>query len=84
MVSGDALKKSNQTEFRELLRLHSDGLTVSQISKLTDKTKDSVLASLKCMPDAYIDRWLPARGKDAGVWCVVVPPENCPKPERNK
>lgn len=76
------MKKSNHAQIRELLRVHHDGLTVLELSNMTSKRTDATLASLKCMPDAYIDRWKPARGKDAGVWCVVVPPENCPKPER--
>jgi hypothetical protein len=78
------VKKSNQTQFRELLRLHSDGMTATELSNSSGTRKDSTLASLKCMPDAYIDRWTSVSGKFAGVWCVVVPPENCPKPERNK
>jgi len=76
--------KSNQTMFRHLLRLHDDGLTVAQLSQLSGKNKDATLGSLKCMPDTYIDRWILSHGKFAGVWCIVTPPENCPKPERNK
>ena len=78
------MKKSNQQALRELLRLHTDGLTVLELSNMAGTRTDATLASLKCMPDAYIDRWKPARRQDAGVWCVVIPPENCPKPERNK
>ena len=76
------MRKSNHAQIRELLRLHTDGLTVLELSEMMGTRTDATLASLKCMPDAYIDRWKPARGKDAGVWCVVVPPENCPKPTR--
>ena len=78
------MRKSNQPQLRALLRIHTDGLTVLEMSEMSGLPTNSVLASLKCMPDAYIDRWKPARGKDAGVWCVVVPPENCPKPERKR
>lgn len=78
------MKKSNHQALRTLLRKYHDGLTVLELSNMAGTRTDATLASLKCMPDAYIDRWIPARGKDAGVWCVVVPPENCPKPERNK
>lgn len=78
------MKKSNHQALRALLRKYHDGLTVLELSNMAGTRTDATLASLKCMPDAYIDRWIPARGKDAGVWCVVVPPENCPKPERNK
>ena len=74
------MKKSNHTQFREILRLHADGMTVTELSKLSGKNKDATLGSLKSMVDAYIDRWTLVRGKYSGVWCVVVPPENCPKP----
>jgi hypothetical protein len=76
------MRKSNQAQFRELLRLHSDGLTSTELSKMSGTRKEAALVSLKCMPDAYIDRWINIRGQDAGIWCVVIPPENCPKPER--
>jgi len=38
------------------------------------------------MPDAYIDRWqkINAKNNYAAVWCVVVPPENCPKPNQKE
>jgi hypothetical protein len=36
------------------------------------------------MPDAYIDRWLKTGKRFAAVWCVVVPPPHCPKPEKKK
>jgi hypothetical protein len=37
------------------------------------------------MPDIYIDRWTEVKDSKGRsfytpVWCVVVPPENCPKP----
>jgi hypothetical protein len=47
---------------------------------------DGINRSLKCMPDAYIDRWF-ATGRNryySAVWCVVVPPENCPKPNQKE
>ena len=78
------MKKSNQTPLRAMLRLYTDGLTVAQLSSVTGLDVDGIARSLKCMPDAYIDRW---ETKEHGryisaVWCVVVPPANCPKPER--
>lgn len=75
------MRKSNQTEIRAQLRLHTDGMTVGELSNLMNIEGNGVLRSLKNMPDTYIDRWLYVRGQFAGVWCVVVPPENCPKPE---
>lgn len=76
------MRKSNQAAIRTLLREHDDGLTVSQLTDLMGSNKNSVNASLKCMPDAYIDRWQTAGRQKyySAVWCVVVPPENCPKP----
>ena len=73
-----------QTKVRELLR-DSDGMTVVRIRNAMGlRVKDgsaSVAAALKAMPDAYIDRWVAAEnGGWAAVWCVVVPPEDCPKP----
>ena len=78
------VKKSNQPRLRELLRQHPDGLAVLEMSERLELPTNSVLASLKCMPDAYIDRWFTAGRKKyySAVWCVVVPPENCPKPKR--
>jgi hypothetical protein len=74
-----------QTQIRELLR-DSDGMTVVHIRKaLGLRVKDgsaSVAAALRSMPDTYIDRWVVAeKGGWASVWCVVVPPEDCPKPD---
>ena len=78
------MRKSNQTPLRSALRMCDDGLTVNQLANLTGLDMDGINRSLKCMPDAYIDRWTYRRGQYAGVWCVVVPPENCPKPEPRK
>jgi hypothetical protein len=78
------MKKSNQTPLRVMLREYPDGLTVAQIAHATGLDVDGINRSLKCMPDAYIDRWQNSeRGRYiSAVWCVVVPPENCPKPTR--
>jgi len=39
---------------------------------------------LKNMPDTYIDRWVErterGRGKWTAVWCIVIPPLDCPQP----
>jgi len=76
------MRKSNVLALRILLRGDADGLTVAQMADLTGAPENSVLRSLKAMPDAYIDRWT-TTGRQRyyrAVWCVVVPPENCPKP----
>ena len=80
------MRKSNQTALRALLRGHGDGLTVAQMATRTDAAQNSVQRSLKTMPDAYIDRWQTAgrRKYYSAVWCVVVPPENCPKPNEKE
>lgn len=80
------MRKSNQTPLRALLRGQTDGLTVAQIACVTGLDVDGINRSLKCMPDAYIDRWF-ATGRNryySAVWCVVVPPENCPKPNQKE
>jgi hypothetical protein len=69
-------------EIRALLRTHSDGMTLEQIVWAVKRDKANVKKNVRAMPDAYIDRWeaVPRR-QYAAVWCVVVPPEDCPKPE---
>ena len=70
---------------RAALRAHPDGLTTTQIHSATNAPQDTIRSILHNMPDAYIDRWI-YRGTQKylnAVWCVVVPPPHCPKPERN-
>lgn len=75
--------KRRMSQIRDALRQNHDGLTKRELQTLvpgwTDKTIESDLLS---MPDAYIDRWQESksRHKYVAVWCVVVPPANCPKP----
>ena len=81
------MKQRRTTRIRATLRSekYSDGLTVSQLSILCDMAPYNVKDALKGMPDAYIDRWVKERtgpGRMAAVWCVVVPPENCPPPRK--
>jgi hypothetical protein len=75
-------------DIRRLLRTN-DGMTTAELCAALDKTRDKyafkkrVAATLHTMPDAYIDRWMPAHNNLwTAVWCVVIPPENCPKPSR--
>lgn len=80
------MKKPHLPAIRELLRAHSDGLTVKEIlAKLPQISKAAVVrSSLAKMPDAYIDRWVikgGTRGQDEAVWMVVVPPPHCPHPK---
>lgn len=77
--------QSNAPRLRELLRENTDGLTVAQLSESTGYRADSIANTIGAMQDAYIDRWIgPYRGQWAAVWCVVVPPANCPKPTETK
>tara|TARA_R110000868_G_scaffold208537_1_gene458011 strand:- start:302 stop:514 length:213 start_codon:yes stop_codon:yes gene_type:complete len=67
-----------------MLRNEEDGSTVAELALRLDARKVSIAAALARMPDTYIDRWTEAgqsRPYEA-IWCVVTPPENCPKPER--
>jgi hypothetical protein len=78
------MRKPHHPSIRELLRQHPDGLTISAIQHTLCISKDAtVRRCLEVMPDAYIDRWTTtrnSRGQFLAVWCVVVPPENCPYP----
>lgn len=70
-------------ELRAHLRANPDGLTTAELTELTGRDKYNVLRTLKLMPDAYVDRWEgPKRGQYASVFCVVVPPPDCPHPTR--
>lgn len=73
----------NQT--RNLLRANPDGMTAKQIDEgINYDNLPHVYRILKAMPDAYIDRWQRTGKRLSAVWCVVVPPPNCPKPEIKK
>jgi len=62
---------------RELLRANPDGMTPGEMHEAIGGLQKSIAAALQRMPDAYVDRWQsPVRP----VWCVVVPPEHCPRP----
>lgn len=76
-----------QKLIRDYLRQENyrDGLTALQLSVLCGVSASVVAATLKKMPDAYIDRWTKNHawgpGRYAAVWCVVIPPPHCPPPE---
>jgi hypothetical protein len=77
------MSKSKHDLVRKVLRDSEDGLTVKQIMDLSQVHTDSLSRILQKMPDAYIDRWSgPTKGQYSAVWCVVVPPENCPQPSK--
>ena len=75
--------KSKHDLVRKVLRESEDGLTAKQITEAVGVDKDPLSRILQTMPDAYIDRWSgPTKGQYSAVWCVVVPPENCPHPTK--
>lgn len=85
MNDGKPRKGHLMARIRNELRQRPDGLVALTLSALTGSDKSEIYYSLRHMPDAYIDRWEPSeaqRGpRHVAVWCVVVPPENCPKPD---
>lgn len=75
------MSTSMQGTVRKLLRASPDGMTIAQITAASEIQQDSLSRILRLMQDAYIDRWVgPIRGQYSAVWCVVIPPENCPHP----
>ncbi len=69
---------------RELLRSNPEGLTVAQIAELVETDNTHVYKIMPKMVDAYIDRWIKNGQRVSAVWCVVVPPPHCPRPEKKK
>lgn len=69
---------------RKILREEEDGTTVAELADRLDARKVSIASALSRMPDTYIDRWTEAGQSQPyeAIWCIVTPPENCPKPTR--
>jgi hypothetical protein len=76
--------KPNPPIIRSLLRECDDGMSVNEIEAKTGIDQDQVRKCLNKMPDAYIDRWVYLHSNPTAIWCVVVIPENCPRPKRTK
>lgn len=74
------MRKSNHHAVRMLLQKYPDGLTVYDIAERVEKSTTSSRRALLGMPDAYIDRWTAHRKQWVAVWCVIAPPQHCPKP----
>ena len=67
---------------RVALRGIPDGMTLEELADLLNRPRTNVRKVLKAMPDVYIDRWEAApRGQYKAVWCAVIPPTDCPRPE---
>lgn len=87
------MKKPHAPQVRVLLRANPEGMTNQEIRKALDLTsvkQSTMLRILENMPDTYIDRWIMlrgSRGQYSAIWCIVVPPANCPyptdRPKRN-
>ena len=75
------MHKSNHHAIRMVLQKYPDGLTTSEIAERLEKDASHIRRALLGMPDVYIDRWASRRKQWTAVWCVVVPPQNCPKPK---
>jgi len=75
---------SYNKQVRQALRDNPDGLTVAQIVIATGAPENTVNRLLRNMPDVYIDRWIYRGTKKyvSAIWCAVVPPPDCPRPER--
>ena len=83
------MREPRAPALRALLRgKRSDGATALQLAvemDLPEKSRYSVFETLSNMPDTYIDRWFEAPNvPPSAVWCVVVPPDDMPKPERKR
>jgi len=67
---------------RVALRGVPDGMTLNDLAELLGRDHSNVRKVLRNMPDTYIDRWETApRGQYKAVWCIVVPPSDCPRPD---
>jgi hypothetical protein len=70
---------------RVALRGIPDGMTLNELSELLGRPQYNVRKVLKAMPDTYIDRWeIAPRKQYKAVWCIVVPPSDCPRPDGAK
>jgi hypothetical protein len=78
-----------EKRIRALLRekANEDGLTIPEIALAMGlyPPPSTISTALKtAMVDSYIDRYKRSEGGEqlSAVWCVVVPNENCPKPDK--
>jgi hypothetical protein len=82
---GKALRLAITNSARVALRGVPDGMTLEELADLLDRPETNVRKVLKNMPDVYIDRWEVApRGQYKAVWCVCIPPTDCPRPDGRK
>ena len=86
LVSGNAVRAQWPPAVRKILREEEDGTTVAELAVRLGAKKMSIASALTRMPDTYIDRWTEASQQRPyeAIWCIVTPPEDCPKPTRKK
>ena len=76
------MKNPHAPKVRAFLRSRPDGATLHEIAAKTGVPRKSLRCVLHNMPDTYIDRWrAPVRGQYQSIWCIVVPPADCPNPQ---
>jgi hypothetical protein len=76
------MRTNTTPSLRTLLINNPDGLDVGTIANYLEREPSNIRKLLSTMPDTYIDRWVRQNGNPPmAIWCVVVPPENCPPPE---
>lgn len=76
------MRTNTTISLRTLLIDNPDGLDVGTIANRLEREPSNIRKLLSAMPDTYIDRWVRKNGNPPiAIWCVVVPPENCPRPE---
>lgn len=83
-MSTNANFKSNINRVRELLRTHSDGLTMVEVIQITGLTYSCAYKAVERLRWTYVDRWTPdlRTCKWAPVFCMAGRPEaDAPKPD---
>ena len=71
-----------QKKIRTVLRTRPGGMTPKEIAESTGIHVANIRASLRVMPDTYVDRWrLGKRGQFEKVWVAVHVPDDCPHPK---
>jgi len=79
------MRTNTTPSLRTLLRDNPDGLDVGTMANYLEREPGNIRRLLSTMPDAYIDRWIRQSGNPpTAIWCVVVPPENCPRPDAKR
>ena len=73
---------SPRDQLRQALKDFPDGATNADLAKATGLAHSQVSKSMKAIPEAYIDRWIPSSAPEgySPIWVLIPIPENCPKP----